>query len=339
MKFSESIQDAAKILKTAVPDMAQHHAPVNPYNYSLWYAHIAGSHKPLTRELQQLLKTQGNLSPEQSLELFKKHIINDLLTVDQKLEDGYQSVMSSVSESASKTQESTGDLEKQLLRSLKQLNQSDTRDTLHEVINTIARKTREVSQTTQEFRQVLNNAQQEIDRLKEELKEARAAAEKDALTQLFNRRYFDVSLSSAISNRSKSDTLALMLIDVDHFKGFNDNYGHLMGDQVLKAIARILAESCLDTDHIPCRFGGEEFCILMPKTSMREAKILAENTLKKIASLTLKDKRSGAPISKVTASFGLSFANFEDDVSTLIDRADKALYRAKKNGRNQVVSF
>lgn len=339
MKFSETVKDAADLLKTAIPEMTQHKVPVNPYNYGIWYAYASGTYQGLNKELQQLLKAQGSITPQQTLDLYKKYIINDLLVVDKKLEDSYQSVMNSMSESANKTQQSTGDLEKQLAHSLKQLDDPGTQADLRAVINTIAEKTRLVSKNTQDFHHVLDDAQHEITRLKKELKEARAAAETDPLTKLYNRRHFDSSLSMAFADKDSSNSLALLLVDIDHFKQFNDNYGHLMGDLVLKAISQVLHDACEETHHIPCRFGGEEFAILMPKTTMREAKILAENTLKRIASLTLKDKKSGTSVSKVTASLGLSFAGPDDTELSLIDRADKALYKAKDNGRNQVVSL
>lgn len=339
MKFSETLKDAADILKSAVPDMAQHRVAVNPYNYGLWYTHFTGSSPTLSKEIKRIYDSNEPLTPERSIELFKKFVINDLLVVDKKLEDSYQSVMDSVSESANKTEQSTGNLEQQLIRSLRHLENSDTSDELMTVINTIAEKTRLVSETTREFRHVLNDAQSEITRLKEELKVARAAAEKDPLTKLYNRRYFDNSMETALINHKAGEPLALILIDVDHFKKFNDNYGHLMGDLVLKTIAKVLTDSCVDTNHIACRFGGEEFALILPKSTMREAKILAENILKKISSLTLKDKKSGAAMSKVTASLGLSCADPDDSSTSLIDRADKALYKAKENGRNQIISF
>lgn len=339
MKFSDTVKDAADILKSAIPDMTKHRVPVNPYNYGIWYAYYSGLYPNLSKELGQLLKAQDTISPEKSLELFKKYVVNDLLAVDKKLEDSYQSMMSSVSESASKTQASAGDLETQLIHSLKQLDSTGTSEELKAVINTIAEKTRLVGKSTGAFKNVLDDAQTEISRLKEELKVARAAAEKDPLTKLYNRRYFDQSMERALINHRTGEPLALILVDIDHFKKFNDNYGHLMGDLVLKSISQVLSDACLETDHIACRFGGEEFALLLPKTTMREAKILAENILKKISSLTLKDKKSGTSVSKVTASLGLSFADPDDTSTSLIDRADKALYRAKENGRNQMISF
>jgi diguanylate cyclase len=339
MKFTENAKDAANLLKATVPELSQHKLPVNPYNYSLWYAHFSGLYSSLSKELSSALKEQGALTQNQSLELFKKHIINDLLAVDGKLEQGYQTVMNDVSESANKTEQNAGDLEQELVHSLRDLKEADAGNELMTIVNTIAEKTRKVSQTTKEFQGVLNKAQDEISRLKEELKEAKAAADKDGLTHLFNRRYFDNSLTELLEHPETNKSHALILVDVDHFKNFNDNYGHLMGDLVLKALGKILIKAAETKACIPCRFGGEEFAILMPNTPLREAKILAENTRKKIFSLVLKDKKSSKTISNITASFGVTALKPEDTEASFVERADKALYKAKQDGRDQVASL
>ncbi len=338
MKFKEGVKDAANILKQALPELTTNKLPVTPYNYSLMYAHCTGLYQHLSKDLQESLKTYGTLSHEQSVDLFKKHIINDLLSIDDKLENNFQKVMTDINESALHTEQNAGDLERELTLSLRSLNNSINEDELKKIIETIAEKTRLVSNTTKQFKDVLNDAQQEISALKQELEQAKEAANKDTLTKLFNRRHFDQMLASILNSQNNAHSSALILIDVDHFKAFNDNYGHLMGDVVLKSIGQVLIHMCENTDHVPYRYGGEEFAILMPKTSMREAKILAENTRKKISSVRIKDKKSGKEISKITASFGLSFANSDDTSNTLIERSDSAMYRAKQNGRNQVIS-
>ncbi|GAA3924782.1 GGDEF domain-containing protein [Litoribacillus peritrichatus] len=338
MKYKEDVKKAAEILKKSIPELTASKVPITPYNYGIWYTHCSGVNKKLSTDLNNILKDYGTLNHEQSLDLFKRHVINDLLSIDDKLESNLQKVMSDMSESATFTEQNAGDLERELTISLRSLNSSVNEEELKTIISTISEKTRLVSSTTKQFKNVLSDAQQEINQLKQELQEAKEAANKDTLTKLFNRRHFDNKLATTLDKKRDSDAYALILLDVDHFKAFNDNYGHLMGDTVLKSIGQVLNFMCEDTNHIPYRYGGEEFAILMPKTSMREAKILAENTRKKISSLKIKDKKSGQEISKITASFGLAFFGPEDTKESLIERSDSALYRAKQNGRNQVVS-
>ena len=126
-----------------------------------------------------------------------------------------------------------------------------------------------------------------------------------------------------------------VLVDVDHFKRFNDTYGHLMGDKVLQYVGKLLREICPEP-MLPVRFGGEEFAVLVPSSSTDQAVNLSNQLREKIQAIRIKQKKSGEVISSITASFGVATNKTEDSINTLIERADQALYSAKQNGRNQV---
>jgi diguanylate cyclase len=338
MKFKEDIKQATELLKLALPELSKHKLPATPYHYGVWYAYMTGLLPGLSKELNQIIKTYGTCTTDQSIELYKKYVINDFIAVDNKLEDNFQKIMTDVGESAEQTGKNADDLEKQLTYSLKSLNDSGASTDIQLVIQTIASKTKQVSDSTRQFKKVLDNAQSEISRLKEELQQAQEEARKDVLTKLYNRRSFDHHMLRNLETKADNEILALVMMDIDHFKRFNDTYGHLMGDTVLKAMGKVLNEACEDKGYLPCRLGGEEFAILMPRTNMREALMFAENARKKIASLVLKDKKNGKKISNITASFGLTFAEPEDSPESFLDRADAALYKAKKSGRDRVES-
>lgn len=159
-------------------------------------------------------------------------------------------------------------------------------------------------------------------------------ATRDPLTELYNRRFMLESFEQAL-NRSERHHLNLtfIMLDLDHFKQFNDNFGHEAGDIVLKAVASVLKEN-LRLEDIACRYGGEEFCIICPDTNLKDGYTLTEKIRNHIAKLSL--NCSGKSLGRVTASFGLSvYPNHADSVNTLISKADKALYRAKDGGRNR----
>ena len=164
----------------------------------------------------------------------------------------------------------------------------------------------------------------------------------DALTGLNNRRQFEARLKEqyAIANRQDTPLCAIMT-DIDFFKKFNDNYGHSVGDVVLKSTANII-KSVLREYDIPSRYGGEEFCILLPNTSIKEAQIVAERLRAAVESSKLDVKSEKTQQNEhisVTISVGLAQLDVRDMPEDLYMKADKALYDAKENGRNRVVVY
>lgn len=163
----------------------------------------------------------------------------------------------------------------------------------------------------------------------------REQAIRDPLTGLFNRRYMLEALDQAHSRaeRTKSD-IAVMMIDLDHFKMFNDNFGHDAGDHVLKAVAQVLKDSIRQED-IACRFGGEEFCIVCPTTSAEQAQQIAERIRKAISVLELTMNKMA--LGKVTSSIGIAaYPVHAETMEYTIKAADEALYLAKQNGRDRI---
>lgn len=165
------------------------------------------------------------------------------------------------------------------------------------------------------------------------IEEQRKKAMHDALTGLPNRESYQQRLEQEMQRIKRyGGKLSLMVCDVDLFKRINDTYGHLAGDKVLKIIARSLQKNLRDSDFI-ARFGGEEFVALMPETSTDEAKIVAEKLRKKIEESPFNFKKE--PV-QITVSFGISEFAEGESVDNVFERADKALYKAKEQGRNQV---
>jgi diguanylate cyclase len=127
------------------------------------------------------------------------------------------------------------------------------------------------------------------------------------------------------------------MLDIDHFKSFNDNFGHQVGDQVLRLVARTLTDGIKGRD-IAARYGGEEFVILLPETNLAHAMILAESLRKSLAAKEVINRASGEFLGRITMSIGVAQYYSSEDVNELIERVDSALYTAKHNGRNQVAA-
>src|SRR5438105_4581829 len=159
---------------------------------------------------------------------------------------------------------------------------------------------------------------------------------RDALTGLYNRWYVMEKIESEM-NRSlrHGSPVALLMLDIDHFKRVNDSFGHAAGDQVLKSFGQVLRESCRVYD-VPGRYGGEEFCIVLPETRIGSTTAVAERIQQRLA-----DSRFdiGADRVVITASIGIAGMDVDDGIvssAALIERADRALYSAKNRGRNRV---
>ncbi|MCS5709074.1 sensor domain-containing diguanylate cyclase [Candidatus Berkiella cookevillensis] len=177
-------------------------------------------------------------------------------------------------------------------------------------------------------------------KLKQKNKELKEIADKDPLTNCLNRRAFYkiyTALIEDVHNTGKDLSLSCMMFDIDHFKKINDNYGHPAGDEAIKTIAGILEENIKTQDSV-CRYGGEEFCIIM-KVPVQEGFRMAETIRKKIESHVF-GEASLLKGHKITCSIGISELTSQiKKLETLIDYADKALYYAKENGRNQVICW
>lgn len=172
--------------------------------------------------------------------------------------------------------------------------------------------------------------------LRQSVNNTMALAVTDDMTGLYNRRYFDRHLGVMLSKALEQDRdMALMILDIDHFKAVNDSHGHDVGDAVLKEFSARLKRNIRGVD-LACRFGGEEFVVLMPDTDVRQADVVAERVRQAISERGF-DVGTGRPLS-VTVSAGVALNEGDSDTpESLIKRADVALYRAKREGRNRVV--
>ena len=159
----------------------------------------------------------------------------------------------------------------------------------------------------------------------------------DGLTGISNRRHFDEQLQSDIQEAKDNQTpVALILLDIDCFKLFNDNYGHLLGDECLKQVANLLAKACFNPQDMAARFGGEEFVVLLPGTTEDNALKVANRFAESLEKACIEHKFSEAT-ECITVSMGIACYDKggEYDALGLIAKADKALYKAKENGRNR----
>lgn len=177
----------------------------------------------------------------------------------------------------------------------------------------------------------LAKAEQQIEAQAREINLHESEARTDSLTGIANRRAFDDEMKRRCSETARKGTpLSLMIMDIDFFKKFNDTHGHQAGDEVLRSVGRQLTATCRDMD-LPCRYGGEEFAIVMPATDITDGKLAAERIRKAIETMTVEFE--GKQL-KVTTSIGLAQVTNGEEASRVLKRADDALYDSKAAGRN-----
>jgi len=224
-----------------------------------------------------------------------------------------------------------------LMNATQKLAVAQNRDQVKVIVESLVTSTREMRETNKALEDRLTLSKSEISNLQQSLEAIRAESLTDPLTGLGNRKYFDRSIEIAVQNAlANGEPLSLLMFDIDHFKSFNDSYGHLTGDQVLRLVGMSLKQTIKGQD-ITARYGGEEFVVLLPNTALRQALTVADHIRRAIMSKELKKKSTGEILGRVTISVGVSMLKPDDDTDSLIERADACLYAAKRNGRNRVV--
>jgi len=176
-------------------------------------------------------------------------------------------------------------------------------------------------------------------KLEKSNRQLHAISMQDGLTGISNRRHFDETLEEELKTAGNTKSpLSLILIDIDHFKLYNDSYGHQQGDDCLISVAKAIAKECKNATDLAARYGGEEFVILLPETEEKNAFAVADRTRKAIEKLNIEHNDSStAEHVSISLGIGTMLADENLDAKALIERSDAALYKAKEDGRNQVI--
>jgi diguanylate cyclase len=199
-------------------------------------------------------------------------------------------------------------------------------------------ETEKAQRDANELKSNLEQSKTQVEALRSNLDEAHELGLRDSLTEVGNRRCFDLALAREVAHaQAQKSAMCLVIGDIDHFKRVNDAYGHLVGDEVLKKFARLLLDNVKGRDTV-ARYGGEEFAIILPETNIDSATSLADRIRLEFESKKLALK-GGQKLGTLTASFGVAEINDGDDPELLFQRADAKLYEAKCAGRNRVATF
>jgi diguanylate cyclase len=309
-----------------------------PRNYEIWYNYATGYQPALNAQINATLKAKGTITEADLSEIYDSYLSPSRLTerideVGSQVKNEIDQVMAMIDAVAGTASSYT----ESLAGATEQLALSKDREGLRVIVENLVATTKAMERSNQQLEERLVASKKEINELQSNLEAVRTESLTDPLTQLANRKYFDITLEKAIAEATeKNEPLSLMLTDIDHFKAFNDNFGHLTGDQVLRLVAMSVKHNVKGKD-TAARYGGEEFAIVLPNTVLRAANTVGDHIRREVMSKELMKRSTGEQLGHVTISIGVATLRRGDTSQSLIERADACLYAAKRNGRNRVI--
>lgn len=312
--------------------------PPYPQFFELLYTYASGVNPSLNNRINAVFR--GGDAPTLDLaetlynEFLKSDVSDRMSSVSERMHarieavhDAIDSAMTTANAYSGSLQSASGDLARNLDNAA-----------VKALAGKLLAETRRMQDTNAALEQKLEASRDDIAALQRDLDDVRRESMLDPLTKIANRKSFDEGLAEAIASATgSSEPLCLVLIDIDHFKSFNDTYGHQTGDQVLRLVAMTLKSNIKGKD-LAARYGGEEFVAILPATDIDSAVIVAENVRRAIHAKELLKRSTNEKLGRITASFGVASLDPADSAMTLIERADRCLYAAKHAGRNRVVS-
>jgi diguanylate cyclase len=225
-----------------------------------------------------------------------------------------------------------------LSESLRGLDDVPGGEALKSIISGLYTDTQDFAKNSNSAQNQLKESAKTVQKLQATLETVRQESLTDVLTNIGNRKSFEENLKTAIKKANKKcNDLCLVIGDIDHFKKFNDTWGHHVGDQVLKAVAHTI-KTRVGEAGTTARYGGEEFVILLPEASLEVTQRITDTIRQSIAGRRMKRKSTGENIGKITCSFGVAKYRQGEHRNEFLERADAALYRSKANGRNRITT-
>ncbi len=319
--------------------MRVHGSPPYPRSFELWFAHVSGQNPALSTALGVHLERGEQIGAVEIDSLYERYLGHSRFSAQAErssvaVVQEIESVMSMVDAALGSSRRYDD--------SLKALSDdlagTQDRVRIREIVESLVVATRDAVANNQLLERRLNEGRSEIGQLREALEATRADALTDSLTGLANRRHFEEMLQKNIDQATIThDPFALVMCDIDFFKRFNDQHGHLTGDQVLRLVASTIRQKS-KAGAIPCRYGGEEFAIIIPSADVVAGRVGAETVRQALLSRELVVRSTGQSIGRITISLGVAMYRRGDTAASIIERADSCLLRAKREGRNRTVT-
>ena len=296
----------------------------NPPNFEIFYTYAHGSNKALSEAVDQKLSKQGTLTIADTDELYESYLTpgregENIQAVGGKLDEEINQLMKIVQESI----DSTEAFDVSLDQVNSGLGNGSDPERIKRIITTLVQATKKIGQGNHDRKERLTESGKQVGQFKRELDAIRSESLTDALTGVANRKSFDMTLDKEIAKaKSKGLPLCLSMIDIDHFKQFNDTFGHQAGDSVLKMAASLFKKEVRDGDHV-ARYGGEEFALILPVTNPEVEIEVTKRIRRSLMKKEFITRSTGESMGKITISAGIGIFKAEDSAQSLIARPGK----------------
>ncbi|HIP52921.1 MAG TPA: diguanylate cyclase [Chromatiales bacterium] len=336
--FQDSIDEAGEYLKKAVGFLAKHRISPTPANYTIGYEYAAGRNEALVKALEKRSRRSGIVDGHLLADLFEEYYLHHPGEEYDSHLNGISKMLSEMLSEISSASDEVVSYGEELEGQLNRLEAEPSQGALKEIVENLVGATRNATRVNRELQAHLEDAKGEAAQLREELNRVRQESRLDPLTGLYNRKMLAESLEEQVAFAHANGTpLSVLMLDIDHFKRFNDEYGHQIGDEVIRRVAAAMKKHIRGTD-TAARYGGEEFVVLLPETHLEGATTVARTVHSAVAKLSLIKKATQEKLPGITVSVGIGLLRNEEQGEALIERADQALYRAKRTGRNRIVT-
>lgn len=335
--YRHELDVADNFANKAINRMRLDEMPPVPQNFEVWYVYYANVNPKLRAEVNDLLLSQDKITERDCQDLYEKYLNfgHDRETF-QRAGDQINSTLQDVSGLLQNVKTTTGQFTGILKDTTSKLNRAKEPEDVQKLLEIITKETNRMVAYNEELEGRLDQSYSVMNELKRDMERIRREAVTDGLTGLANRKAFDEQIGRLTRESKKEGQIfSLIMIDIDHFKAFNDQYGHQVGDQVLRLVAMTLINEVKGQD-MAARYGGEEFAIILPGTNANAAKVVAENLRKAVEKKEVINRSTGQNLGQITISLGVAQFYSHENADDLVHRADRALYASKDKGRNQV---
>jgi diguanylate cyclase len=328
---------ATAVAEKAVRSMSQQRVPPTPNNFHTWFKYSLGTSPDLKRAIDILVGNKRKFDATTNRDLFATYVAAD--TADDVDVNNVSQQLHSVMASAKQYLTTAIADNRSQIRAISDVSDRseaglDPKLLVENLLNELAKAATRATQLEARFVE----STRELDAIRDSLSKSEERAKTDTLTDLPNRRALDEFFRKAqIAAMEKGEPLSVLLIDIDHFKTFNDNFGHGVGDQVLRLMASVLRDRVREND-LPARYGGEELIAVLPGANLATCVAVAERIRRSISECRITRRSTAEILPSITVSIGVGQFQLGESMADLIERCDRALYLAKSGGRNRVVA-